>query len=125
MISYDESGATLACEFPYSEVEAKLDSEGPIGLLKHQIAEEARRESLECQWRIWDWVYDAGPKNLDGFVCRSIIACWVFVAPLRAKTMTQIAADFGKHKQSLGRWVDDFKVRFPEIANHLEHIKHE
>ena len=36
-------------------------------------------------------------------------------------TMTEMAAGFGKKKQSLGRAVDDFKRSFPKIR--IAHMK--
>ena len=112
----DLSKVTATVDFAYDEIDRRV-----FGV--ETSAEEAIEESLECQRRIWQWVYQPPNKDMDGFVCRSIVACWVFVPPLRAYSMTDIAGRFGKKKQSIGRWVADFKKEFPAVAAHLQHIK--
>ena len=72
--------------------------------------------------RLMEWLWQDGMKNSEGLQIRAAILCWVFLSQLRPLTMTQMAAGFGKKKQSLGRWVDDYKRQpdFPRIA----HMKH-
>lgn len=114
--NYDEQGSvTLTTDFSYEDVDAHLGYELP----KYDFD-----NILECQRRIWAWVYQEN-KDLDGFLCRCIVACWIFVPTNRAQTMTYIAGRFGKKKQSLGRWVADFKKTFPEIASHLQHLRYD
>jgi hypothetical protein len=64
---------------------------------------------------IWLWVFQDGMKNQQGLQIRSAIACWVFLKELRSITMTELATGFGMDKQSIERWVADFKERFPRI----------
>ena len=115
---YDEAGITLTCDFDWHQVEQDLD--GDNSRLANSDAIDA---ICECQQRIWEWVYHAPCRDLDGFMCRAIIATWVFYSPMRAYSMTEIAGRFGKKKQSLGRWVVDFKIQFPEIVKHLAHLR--
>jgi len=63
------------------------------------------------------WVWQDGMRNPEGMNIRSIIVCWVFLDHLRPLTLTELSRAFGKKKQSLGRWVDDFKRAFPDIRN--------
>jgi len=116
MIAYDENSLkTLTTDFPFHELDCEaLDAK-----------EEAMEMACEAAHRVWEWIYQPACKDLDGFTCRCIVACWVFVPMLRGYSMTDIASRFGKHKQSLGRWVDDFKLQFPEVAKHLAHLRHE
>ncbi len=62
-----------------------------------------------------EWIWQDGMKNVQGLQIRASIVCWIFLTQLRPLTLTQMAAGFGKDKQSLGRWVDDFKLSFPRI----------
>ncbi len=122
MTGFDESGSTLVCDFDFAAVDSALaGTVDPVEAARISPTEAA----CECQRQIWAWVYSPPCEDMDGFTCRSIIACWVFVPQLREYTMTQIAQRFGKKKQSLGRWVADFKVQFKEVANHCQHMHHD
>lgn len=113
---FDDSGSiTLTTDFSYAEVDDHLGCPN----IDHDYD-----AILECQRRVWDWVYQEN-KDLDGFMCRCIVVCWIFVPTNRAQTMTYIAGRFGKKKQSIGRWVDNFKLTFPEISKHLQHLRYE
>lgn len=114
----DNKEITLTTEFPWSEVDEKV-----FGVVEK--SPDWVESTLECQRRIWQWVYQGSCEDLDGFMCRSIVVCWVFVPVLRSYTMTEIAGRFGKKKQSLGRWVVDFKKEFPDVTAHLQHIRNE
>lgn len=61
------------------------------------------------------WIWQDGKNNSEGITIRAIIVCWIFLSHLRPLTLTEMARGFGKKKQSLGRWVDDFKSKFPDI----------
>lgn len=65
--------------------------------------------------RMLKWVWQGGMKNADGLQIRAMIICWVFLKELRPIELTQLAGAFGKDKQSLGRWVENFKEYFPRI----------
>ena len=65
--------------------------------------------------RVLDWLWSDGMKNPDGLQIRAMLLCWNFLEHLRPLTLTQLARGFGKRKQSLGRWQDQFKLDFPEI----------
>lgn len=112
----DNQEVTLTTEFSYADVDRAL------GFMVEELDEHIE-DALECQRRIWSWVWQPPAEDLDGLFCRCVIACWVFVPSLRDYTMTDMAGRVGKKKQSLGRWVDDFKKTFPEITAHMQHIK--
>ncbi len=61
------------------------------------------------------WIWQDGMKDARGIQIRSIIVCWIFLPHLRPLSLTELARGFGKDKQSLGRWVDDFKIKFPNL----------
>ena len=54
-------------------------------------------------------------KNPDGVKIRAIICCWIFLKELRSVSETDMAVGYGLKKQSLGRWVEQFKKHFPHI----------
>lgn len=79
---------------------------------------------VELNHQVWEWVYQQPCKDMEGFFCRAIFACWIFVPDLRACTMTEIAGRFGKKKQSLGRFTESFLATFPQLKS-LQHFKAE
>lgn len=111
MIGFDEACPTLTAEFQYPEDSIDAPSEMDV--------------ALEIQRRIWAWVYQPPCEDLNGLTCRCLIACWVFVPQLREYSQSEFAGRCGKKKQSLNRWIKDFKRTFPDVTKHLQHIKHE
>lgn len=115
----DNKNPTLTVGFEFSAVDR-----GAFGV-DDDHSSNARDMACECQRRVWHWIYQPPCEDLDGWTCRCIVAAWIFVPQLRSYTMTRIAERFGKKKQSLGRWVADFKKEFPEVCKHLSHLKHD
>ena len=111
MSAYNEHGITETVDFCYGEIDPPPNPHCDIDIV------------IELNQRIWAWVYQELSVDLDGLMCRCIIALWIFVPSLRDYNQTQIAARFGKKKQSLNRWIVDFKREFPEIGNHLQHTR--
>ena len=115
MNAYDEHGITQTVEAivgqPETDAADSLACDVDAVLAMHNA--------------VWQWVYQPPLADLDGFMCRAIIAAWVFCPQLRSYTQTEIAGRFGKKKQSLNRWIVSFKREFSDISNHLPHIKHE
>lgn len=81
-----------------------------------ELSPEALDAARKVIVRVFEWVWANGTKNVDGLQNRAAIACWKFLPQLRPLTMVQLAAGFGKDKQSLGRAADSFKIAFPELA---------
>jgi hypothetical protein len=79
------------------------------------LSPEAIAGACKVIQRVVEWIWADGTKNTDGLQNRAAVVCWVFLPLLRPFTMADLAAGFGKHKQSLGRAVDSFKVALPEI----------
>jgi len=115
----DLSQVTQTVEFAYNEIDSRV-----FGVDAEQdktTIETALDMAIECQRQVWAWVYQPPLKDVDGFLCRATVACWVFVPHLRAYTMTEMAGRLGKKKQSLERWMADFKKQFPAVTAHLQH----
>ena len=106
-------------DFDYDEVDRRSFHVEPDDSEEFTAAE--MDAALKVFSRLLEWIWQGGMKNSEGLTIRSIIACWIFLKHLRPLTLTQMARGFGKKKQSLGRWVDDFKIAFPNIRNH--HMK--
>ena len=108
------------CNFPYDEVDQSL-----FGAEARKELNDLSAADFEAASRVFralvSWMWQNGMKNPQGLNLRAIIVCWVFLEHLRPLTLTELARAFGKKKQSLGRWVDDFKRAFPRIRN--SHMK--
>jgi len=117
-------------EFPYDEVEAALAKRnlvvGPVassqgGISFEAIVEAAAEQGVIAGKQIFsalvNWIWQDGMKDERVIQIRAVIVCWVFLKHLHPLNLTELARGFGKDKQSLGRWVDDFKLKFPTIRN--------
>lgn len=114
-IAHEENGSlTQIVEFPFHEVSKNLKE-------KPEIDEEFSPEEIEAACKVFtslvSWIWQNGMKNPNGITIRAIIVCWLFVKELRPLSLTEIARGFGKKKQSLGRWVEDFKLKFPNVKS--------
>jgi hypothetical protein len=63
------------------------------------------------------WIWQDGKRNPEGLQIRAAIVAWVMLPELEELTETDLARAFGKHKQSYGRWVQQWKLDFPGIQN--------
>lgn len=116
----------LSCQYSASQMAARFGADkekfsAQLRLFPKYI--KLSPAALEQFRKICSWIYQAPCKDLNGFFCRCAISIWIFIPELRVETLTNVAGSFGKKKQSLGRWVDDFKLQFPEITNHMQHIR--
>jgi hypothetical protein len=108
-----------AVDFDYSGVDAIL---GEIVQEKPSIQDIEL--ALDAFRSLLKWIWQNGKNDSNGIQIRSMIVCWIFLEELRSLSMEDIANGFGKHKQSLGRWHDDFKKQFPMIkTQHMTHGK--
>jgi hypothetical protein len=118
--AFDEGGEiTPIAEFDYDQVERRLTSDLSNPELKEELdrmTPEEREAALKLFRCLVRWLWQDGMKNTDGLTIRSILVCWIFIEELHPMTLTQMARGFGgRHKQSLGRWVELFKQQFPFI----------
>jgi len=99
-------------EFAYSLIDERVFN-------AREAAEEEKFEQLGPALRMFvhlvRWLWQDGMNNPEGLLIRATIVCWIFLPHLRPLTLTDIAAHFRKDKQSLGRWVEKFKLCFPYI----------
>jgi len=115
--AFDENGHPQGTvEFDYGAVDRNAFHVEP------EAEAEVSAENLEAATRAFrqlvQWMWQDGMKNDEGLKLRAIIVCWVFLEHLRSTiNLTDLARAFGKKKQSLGRWVDDFKRVFPNLRN--------
>jgi hypothetical protein len=114
---YADGQVTLTEDFDYAKVSRALGETWEEPEVNDDIHVKAQDLA-----KLFQWHYQGECKDLDGWNCRAIILDWIFVPQLRSYSMTEMAGRFGKKKQSLGRWVDDFKKTFPELK-HLSHFR--
>ncbi len=117
----DGGGRVETVDFDYDEIERQVFNHDPEAECDQLSAEEMEL-ALKMFRRLLTWIFQNGMKNPEGLQIRSIVACWVMLEVLHPLSLTEIARGFGKDKQSLGRWVDEWKKEFPQIRN--PHIKH-
>ncbi|MCU0772368.1 MAG: hypothetical protein MUE94_11465 [Verrucomicrobia bacterium] len=125
-MSFEDGGLTLrespglseravTVDFPFEEVYARLDGPPPP---------DPHEQAAECLRHLFRWVNSgASFRDCAGFVTRSAIVSWIVCPENHALSMTDVAGRFGKKKQSLGRWVDDFKLQFPQLCQHAHHLR--
>lgn len=118
--AFDEQGKVTGVEeFDYDLVERRLAEDLSSPELREELSQltpeevEAGLKLFRCLVR---WLWQNGMRNPNGLTIRAILVCWIFVEELHPMTLTQMARGFGcRHKQSLGRWMDAFKLQFPFI----------
>jgi hypothetical protein len=91
-----------------------------------QMSQEDVDRGLKVLNVLLNWIFQNGMKNSEGLKIRAIIICWIFLKHLRPMTLTQLATGFGMKKQSIGRWLDQFKTDFRSIRTpHMRPLKNE
>ncbi len=126
MTAFDDRGVTNVVDFDFDQVDRNLvsTSNSPQVSFESEPVELSRDElSIAVLQVVLDWIIQTVPKNMDGIEIRATIAGWIFLPYLRKSSLTEISALVGRDKQSLGRWVDDFKVRFPGIYYRISSAK--
>ena len=127
--AFDDEGQIIpSANFDYAAVESALgnsdlfDPESAAELISLTPAEmDAGLKLFRCLLR---WMWQNGMRNTDGLTLRAIIVCWVFIEELQPLGLTQMARGYGRYKQSLGRWMDNFKASFPMIKTpHMRYAK--
>ena len=126
-VGFDENGSRVGVEgFDYDAVEASVAQD----LSRYCKTKEAKKDKeeftakeLEAAIKVIDrlmcWIWANGMKNPEGVKVRAIVVCWAILKPLRVFSLTGIAQCYGKKKQSLGRWVDQFKKDFKFLSPHM------
>lgn len=113
-LAHDDSGRPVPfTDFDYESVNVTFgDPEVDLST----FSQEEVDRGLAVLDVLLKWVWQSGMKNAEGIQIRAMVICWVFLKQLRPLSETQLANGFGKDKQSLGRWVADFKAKFPRIG---------
>ncbi len=65
--------------------------------------------------KVFSWVWQNGYHDPRGLRIRASTVCWKVLPELRSLSMAEISRNTGRHKQSLGRWVDDLHRKIPEL----------
>jgi hypothetical protein len=121
MIHYEhsaigEEGQVVGIEnFPFDEIDRRLGFAEQDNSAEERDFKEIRALQVMLRWIM------ANQKS-EGILIRALIVCWTFLPELHPLELTELANKFGKHKQSFGRWHDDFKILFPEVRT--QHMRH-
>jgi hypothetical protein len=110
-LGYGEDGQLVrVVDFDYEQLDHAL-ADKELNKLSPQ-----QTEMLMTMFRaVMQWWWQDGMKNPDGLLIRGTILSWVFLPELQSHSLTQVARNLGRYKQSVGRWFDRFKVQFPQI----------
>ncbi len=118
---YEEGGRRVpATEFDYEGLDGEVCDLEPRDL--SGFSQEDVDRAIAVFRKLLNWVWQNGNKNDDGIKIRAIIVCWIFLEENRPKTLTEMAVGFGMKKQSLGRWVDQFKRVFRIPTRHMRSL---
>jgi hypothetical protein len=114
-VAHGEDGAPIGWTgFDYDTIEDRLFNYRPESDLSEFSQDDIDR-ALKVLTTLLEWVWQSGMKNGNGIQIRAIIMCWIFLKHVRPLQEAELARGFGKKKQSLGRWVENFKKAFPRI----------
>lgn len=121
-VIHDQAGRpTEQTDFDYDDIERKIFGADPKSELS-QFSQEDIDGAVAVLRVLLQWIWQDGMKNADGLKIRAIICCWIFLHELRPLSLTELARGFNLEKQSLGRWFDVFKRKFPAIKTcHMRH----
>lgn len=109
----DDKRIVSSNEFDYDLVDERIfgcSSTDPDALTQDDIDRALKLFSTLLQW-----MWQDAKNNPEGLQIRAMICCWIFLKELRPLQLSELARGFGKDKQSLGRWHDHFKRKFPTI----------
>jgi len=126
-LGHGEDGKPIpVTDFDYDSIELEQAFKSDLEQFRDeseggQYSQEDVDRALVVVTRLLKWIWQGGMKNPDGLQIRAMIICWIFLKELRPIELTQLAGAFGKDKQSLGRWVDNFKEFFPRIR--ISHMR--
>jgi hypothetical protein len=117
MVAFGDDGSVCsAIDFDYDAVdEALIHAPQVPGLDGAQHPNARHEETIVALQVILEWILQKVPRNQNGIEIRATIAAWIFLPYLRSLSLTEVSAMVGRDKQSLGRWVDDFKRQFPGV----------
>ena len=116
--AFHESDGSLTgvTEFPYDEVDRNLSGAKEI---EHLNASDEK--AIRAVQKVVSWIFQSGKQNDEGYKVRATIAAWRALPQYHHYTETEMAALLGKYKQSVGRWVTDWKKTFP--SDRSPHMK--
>jgi hypothetical protein len=111
-VVHEENGSIIqSAEFDYDAVERGLAEfdKAELNPAEWEMACKGLRSLVEWMWQVKS-------ENREGLIIRATILSWVMLDYLHdGMNLTEMAAHMNKDKQSLGRWVDDFKAKFPMV----------
>ncbi len=115
-LAHAEDGSLVKTEwFDYDEVDRKV-FKVPAPTTEEEYL--TARLTIAALQHVLRWAFQNGMNNPAGLIIRIKILCWNLLPEVQESyNLTELAGEDDKAKQSFGRWQDDFKKRFPKIAN--------
>lgn len=110
----DDGSLTAAVEFDYEAIERNLFARRAAEEIDNQAVIDGAARLFQQFMR---WVWQDGKKNPNGVQIRAMIACWIFIPELRPLKETDLAIGWGMKKQSIDRWVQEWKKDFPKVRS--------
>src|SRR5689334_14493304 len=108
-MAFAEDGSlTPVVNFDFDEVDRNLS-----GAKEIDQPNASDEKAIQAVQKIVSWIFQSGKQNDEGYKVRATIAAWRALPQYHHYTETEMAALLGKHKQSVGRWVTDWKKTFP------------
>jgi len=118
---FDENGRKVwVTQFDYDKVDQDLSK---YSQRKETFTAKEVDAAIKVIDKLLCWVWHNGMRNPEGIKIRAIVVCWILLKPLRPFSLTGISKLYGKKKQSLGRWVDQFKREFKFLTPHMRPAK--
>ncbi len=111
----DSGERTAVVQFPFDEVDRNLSPTQPTD------DESLKESAVKFVESLMRFIWQDAKNNPQGLQIRAMIVCWQILEELAPMTETELALGFGMKKQSVGRWVEQFKKEFPHIRS--PHIK--
>jgi len=113
----EDGNPTIAGDFDYDAIDGPAD----VGDDNNIVSSYDFFMAANILRKLLTWQYQDGIKDPNGKRIREIIVQWLFLKELHHYSMSELARKHGLHKQSIGRWVDDFKRAFPDAKT--EHMR--
>lgn len=120
-LAHGEDGSVIeSVPFPFDEIYAREEpATDDASERASNVREAATVMAVRMFQEVQRWVFQNAMNNPAGLIIRTKVACWNVLPEVQdTYTLTELAGETNQDKQSFGRWQDDFKVRFPEVANY-------
>lgn len=91
----------------------------------HEELEQFTPQEIEAALKVnkalLTWVWQNGNVRANGLGVRAAVLCWVFLEDVKKMKQSELSKVIGKsHRQSLNRWVMNFRDKFKFKNHHMK-----